>query len=63
MNLISDATLKNPLTTKATMDDVDEEIKLWIRGAPDRNGGRSARAKEAKRKAKRRAKRTVMNRG
>ena len=54
LKLISDATLKNPLTTKATMDEVDEEIKVWLRGAPDRNGGRSERAK-AKAKAKRKA--------
>ena len=38
--------MKNPLTAQATIAEVDEEIKIWLRGAPDRHGGRSERAKK-----------------
>ena len=37
---------KNPLTAKATIADTEEEIKIWLRGAPDRHGGRARRSKK-----------------
>jgi hypothetical protein len=34
------------LTSKATESEIEDELKLRLHGAPDRNGGRSARAKK-----------------
>lgn len=47
---VIDATRRNPLTSGATLADVEAELKIWLRGAPDRNGGRSERAKRAQEK-------------
>ncbi len=44
---VSEAVRKNPLTAKATTSEVEESIKLWLRGAPDREGGRAERAKRS----------------
>lgn len=41
-----DAVRTNPLTSKATIAEIEEEIKTWLRGAPDRHGGRARRAKK-----------------
>lgn len=49
-NFFAEATQKNPLTSKASEAEVENELKLWLRGAPDRNGGRSVRAKKAAKK-------------
>jgi hypothetical protein len=46
--LFAEATQRNVLTATATMCDVEQELKWWLRGAPDRNGGRNERAKKTK---------------
>ena len=46
--MLPEATQKNVLTSTATAADVEEELKMWLRGAPDRNGGRIERTKKAK---------------
>ena len=42
---IADAARRNPPTSNATLAEVENEIKIWTRGAPDRHGGRTERAK------------------
>lgn len=51
---MSEAVRNNPLTSKVTTCEVEEAIKLWLRGAPDRQGGRAERARRsaAKRKSR-----------
>ena len=44
LKLLLDATCKNLLTSAAIMADIEEALKLWLRGADDRNGGRNERA-------------------
>ena len=53
-----DAARKNALTSKATVAEIEDEIKTWLRGAPDRHGGR---AKRAKRKAANRSRRRTVS--
>lgn len=49
MLLVAEATRRNLLTSSATSADVEDEIKTWLRGAPDRNGGRNERKAKASR--------------
>ncbi len=43
---------KNPLTSRATLSEVEYEIKNWLKGAPDRHGGRAERAKKGRQRAR-----------
>jgi hypothetical protein len=43
---ITEATRKNPLTSTASMAEVEDELKTWLRDAEDRHGGRAERAKK-----------------
>lgn len=49
---VADSVRKNPLTSKSTDSEVEIRIKAWLRGAIDRKGGRTARAKKAVQKKK-----------
>lgn len=42
-----DAVRRNPLTSKSTDAEIEKQIKLWLRNACDRNGGRNERSKKA----------------
>lgn len=41
---------RNALTASSTSAEVEAIIKTWLRRAPDRNGGRSRRAEEARKR-------------
>ncbi len=49
---VSGAVRRNPLTSRATEAEVEQEMKTWIRNAGDRFGGRSERARRAAKKKK-----------
>jgi hypothetical protein len=51
---VLEAVRRNPLTAKATTCEIEESIKLWLRGAPDRHGGRAERARRSAAKKKNR---------
>lgn len=59
MDFVAGAGRGNPLTSRASVAELEKEIKVWLRGAPDRNGGR---AKRAKAKARCRAHFSTMSR-
>ena len=46
----ADAVRKNPLTSRSTNAEVETEIKMWLRRAPDRQGGRTQRAEKAQKR-------------
>ena len=48
-----EGTRRNALTSRATDYDIHNEIKLWLRGATSRNGGRAERARKALEKEQR----------
>ena len=45
-----DAVRKNALTARATVAEIDNKIKTWLRGAADRHGGRAKRNLKARAK-------------
>ena len=47
------AVRRNPLTSRATDAEVENEIKIWIKNSGDRFGGRSERARKAAKKKRR----------
>jgi len=47
----TDAVRKNSLTPTATNKEVEQQVKIWLRNAPDRNGGRLQRMKATIEKA------------
>ena len=49
----TEAVRKNPLTSKSSNTEIEHQIKLWLRRAPDRKGGRNERAKKAAARRKR----------
>jgi hypothetical protein len=49
---VSGAVRRNPLTSRATEAEVEQEMKTWIRNAGDRFGGRSERARRVAKKKK-----------
>lgn len=44
----ADAVRKNPLTAKATDKEIEMKLKMWLRGAVDRQGGRAFRTNKKK---------------
>ena len=44
MMYFAGAVRANPLTTKSSTAEIESRVKVWLRGAIDRDGGRSARA-------------------
>jgi hypothetical protein len=47
-SVLCDAIRKNPLTSKATEAEVEDEIETWLKGASDHHGGQSVHAKKVK---------------
>jgi len=46
-----DPAKRNPMTSRATDEELEDEVKTWLRGAPDRCGGRALRAQRAAKRA------------
>lgn len=60
--MFTESACKNPLTSRATLAEIEEEIKTWLHSAPDCHGGRAVRSAKAKAKAKTKVQQACNNR-
>jgi len=44
---MSDAVRRNPETSRATDNNIEDEMKMWLKFAKDRDGGRRLRYEKA----------------